>query len=202
MLYPVHSNQCLFLVVSGPSGAGKSTLIQRFLEYHSDFTKSISATTRPPRPGEANGVDYWFVDDAEFARRIRDDELIEHAQVFGGHFYGTPRSLISERFAQGVSVIKDIDVQGAVQIRAAFPQAVFVFVVPPRREQIEARLRGRGTDSDAAIQRRMLEAEVELAHWRDYDYLVFNDELERAAADLGAIVRAGRLQIAHDRASH
>ncbi|MBA3846407.1 MAG: guanylate kinase [Planctomycetes bacterium] len=200
MAYPAHGDQCLFLVVSGPSGAGKSTLIRRFLEYHPDFTISISATTRPPRAGEGHGVDYWFVDDVEFARRIRDGELIEHAQVFGKHFYGTPRSFITERFAQGMSVIKDIDVQGANQIREAFPQAVFVFVVPPRREQIEARLRGRGTDSDAAIQRRLLEAEVELAHWRDYDYLVFNDELERAAADLGAIVRAGRLRIARENA--
>src|SRR3954470_17690734 len=176
--YPAHSGQCLFLVVTGPSGAGKSTLIRRFLEYHPEFTVSISATTRAPRAGEANGVDYWFVDDAEFARRIRSDELLEHAQVFGSHFYGTPRSFIEERFAHGMSVIKDIDVQGAAQIRNSFPQAVFVFVVPPQRGQIESRLRGRGTDSEASIQRRLLEAEVELAHWRDYDFLVYNDELE------------------------
>ncbi len=197
--FPTHGDQALFLVVSGPSGAGKSTLIRRFVEYHPEFTTSISVTTRPPRPGESDGVDYWFVSDEEFSRKVRDGEFLEHAQVFAKHFYGTPRAFVTDRFAQGRSVIKDIDVQGARQIRRSFPAAVLVFVVPTRYQDIEGRLRGRGTDSEGSIQRRLVEAELELAQWRSYDYLVVNDEVERAAADLAAIIRAERLRVSRAR---
>jgi guanylate kinase len=197
--YPAHGDRSLLVVISGPSGAGKSTLLRRFLADHPDFAMSISVTTRPPRPGECEGVDYYFVSPQEFSRRVAAEEFLEYAQVFGTHFYGTPRSFIKERFAAGLSVIKDIDIQGAEQIRRNFPGMVSVFVIPPRIGDFEARLRNRSTESEDDISRRLLECKLELSHWQQYDYLVINDELERAAADLAAIVRAERLGIGRRR---
>lgn len=180
--------------MSGPSGAGKSTLLRRFLHLNHDFLMSISVTTRPPRPGEVEGRDYYFVDQTEFRRRIAAGDFIEHAQVFGTHWYGTPRQFIDARFAEGRSVIKDIDVQGAAQIRRNYPSAVFVYVVPPSKEDIERRLRGRSTESEEAIQQRLSAVASELEQWKSYDYLVINDDLEHAAHDLTALIRTHRLR--------
>lgn len=193
--FPSHAPPSLFVVMSGPSGAGKSTLLRRFLHLNHDFLMSISVTTRAPRPGEVEGRDYYFVDQAEFRRRIAAGDFLEHAQVFGAHWYGTPRQFIEARFAEGRSVIKDIDVQGAAQIRRNYPGAVFVYVVPPSREDIERRLRGRSTESEEAVQRRLAAVASELEQWKAYDYLVINDDLEKAAQDLTALIRTHRLRI-------
>lgn len=194
--FPTPGHQSLLVLISGPSGAGKSTLLRRFLRDHDDFAMSISVTTRPPRPGERDGVDYHFSSAEDFTRRLDQGEFVESAQVFGQHHYATPRTFIDQRFAEGRSVIKDIDVQGATQIRGSFPDAILVFVVPSSQSEIERRLRSRNTEGEESVQRRLHEAERELAQWPNYDYLVINDDLERAANDLGAIVRVARLRIA------
>jgi guanylate kinase len=193
--FPTHRSSALFIVLSGPSGAGKSTLMDRFVREHADFVRCLSVTTRPPRGTEQDGVDYLFVSDAEFESRIEGGELLEHAQVFGKHSYGTPRDFVERKLACGSSVIKDVDVQGAFTIRGTVPAAIHVFVVPPSREEIERRLRCRGTETPAEIKRRLAEADRELKVWDRYDYLIINDEITRAVAELAAIVRAERLRV-------
>jgi len=194
MSYPTHGEQTVFLVISGPSGAGKSTLISSFLKAQSAFVRCISYTTRPPRDTEREGVDYFFTSPERFHQMVMDGDFLEHAQVFGQHSYGTPRHFVAENFASGRSVIKDVDVQGAIQIRRSFPSAVQVFVVPPSRDEIERRLRARGTESEEQIRRRMAEAQIELMQWAEYDYLVYNDALEIAVRDLSAVVRAEQMK--------
>ncbi len=193
--FPSHGPQALFIVLSGPSGAGKSTLMDRFASEHDDFVRCLSVTTRSPRGAEKDGVDYFFVNEGEFSRRVEENDLLEHAQVFGRHHYGTPRAFIESSLASGRSVIKDVDVQGALTIRGTFPSAVHVFVVPPSRAEIERRLRSRGTDSPDAIRRRLVEAERELGLWDRYDYLIINEDLGRAVQELTTIVSAERLKV-------
>ncbi len=193
--FPTHRSSALFVVLSGPSGAGKSTLMERFVREQGDFVRCLSVTTRPPRGEERDGVDYLFVSPAEFESRIEEGELLEHAQVFGKHSYGTPRDFVELQLAAGQSVIKDVDVQGAFTIRGTFPAAIHVFVVPPSRAEIERRLRCRGTESADEIKRRLAEADRELRVWDRYDYLIINDEIARAVAELVAIVRAERLRV-------
>lgn len=194
MSYPAHGEQTVFLVISGPSGAGKSTLISAFLRAHPNFVRCISNTTRPPRPGERDGVDYFFSTPERFQQMVLDGAFLEHAQVFGQHSYGTPRQFVAENFANGRSVVKDVDVQGAIQIRRSFPAAIQAFVVPPSRDEIERRLRSRGTEGEEQIRRRMAEAQIELMQWAEYDYLIYNDDLEHAVSDLSAVVRAEQLK--------
>lgn len=181
--------------MSGPSGAGKSTLLRRFLHRNPDFLMSISVTTRAPRPGEVDGRDYYFTSPEDFDRRRQAGEFLESAQVFGTHWYGTPRAFIEDRFSESRSVIKDIDVQGADQIRANYPGALFVYVVPPSTDEIERRLRDRGTEQEASIKERLAACAGELARWRDYEYLIINGDLDHAEDDLAAVVRAHRLRI-------
>lgn len=194
-MYPAPAPAARFLVISGPSGAGKSTIIQALLARTPGLVRCLSCTTRAPRGQERDGVDYFFLAPEEFARRVAADAFLEHATVFGKHSYGTPRSFVEEQLAAGRSVVKDMDVQGAAQIRRSFPAAVLVFVAPSSRAEIERRLRGRATDSDEVIARRLAEADAELARWRDYDFLVINDDLERAVGDLAAVLRASGLRI-------
>ncbi len=192
-MYPRPGPQSLFLVLSGPSGAGKTTVIQRFLRANPDFIKCLSVTTRAARGQERDGVDYFFTSADEFSRRSSANQFLEHAVVFGRHHYGTPRTFVEENLRAGRSVIKDVDVQGALRIRQTFPAAVQVFVVPPSQAEIERRLRARATDDDDTIRRRLEESEAELAQWDQYDYLVLNDDLDQAVRDLTAIVRAEQL---------
>lgn len=193
--WPALPSAARFLVVSGPSGAGKSTVIRRACALEPALVRCLSCTTRAPRGAERDGVDYWFLSEAEFERRLAAGGFLEHAVVFGRARYGTPRAPVEEALAAGRSVIKDVDVQGAAQIRAAFPAAVLVFLVPPDADTLRARLLGRGTDEPEAIARRLAEAERELAQWRAYDYLVVNREVEQAARDLLAILRAEGLRV-------
>jgi guanylate kinase len=177
------------LVITGPSGVGKGTLIRTLRERVPELELSVSATTRSPRPGEVDGVDYHFLSDAEFQRRVDAGEFVEHA-VYSGRRYGTLRSELERRTAAGHPVVLEIEVQGARQVRAAMPEAVQVFIAPPSPEALRTRLVGRGTDAPEQIDARLREAEQELAAQGEFAHVVVNDRLEDAAAELEAIARA------------
>ena len=170
-------------VISGPAGVGRGTLVSRIRELRPDLDETVSATTRPPRPGEVEGVSYHYLSDAEFARRVAAGEFLEHADVHG-HSYGTLRSEVESRIARGRSVILEIDYQGAFQVRQAFPAAVLVFIEPPSFEELERRLRGRGTEDEEHIELRLKNARHEIEIGEQYDVRVVNDEVERAAQEL------------------
>jgi guanylate kinase len=176
-------------VITGPSGVGKGTLISRILERVPDLELSVSATTRRPREGEVDGRDYHFLEPAEFDRLAREGAFLEYA-TYSGNRYGTLRSEVEKRLAAGKSVVLEIEVQGARQVRAAMPESVQVFIAPPDPSDLRRRLEGRGTDGREAIDRRLRTAEDELEAEGEFDHVVVNDEVERAASDLERIVRA------------
>jgi guanylate kinase len=176
-------------VITGPSGVGKGTLIAQLLERVPGLELSVSATTRPPREGEVDGRDYHFLDRQEFDRRAREGEFLEHA-TYSGHRYGTLRSEVERRLEEGVSVVLEIEVQGARQVRAAMPESVQVFIAPPAAESLRERLMSRGTDSAEEIDQRLKTAGLELAAQEEFHHVVVNDEIERAASELDGIVRA------------
>ncbi len=178
-------------IISAPSGAGKTSLVKALLESTDNIMVSISHTTRGIRPGEVDGKDYHFTDTATFRGMIADNAFLEHAQVFD-NFYGTSRSSALDMMGKGVDVILEIDWQGAQQVRSKMPEAISIFILPPSREELERRLRGRGTDADEVIARRLGEAVTEMSHYREFDYLVFNDDFDTALAELRAIVVARR----------
>ena len=180
-------------VVSGPSGSGKTTLLHAALTAVPGLEFSVSATTRAPRAGERNGVDYHFVTREAFAELLRTGALLEHAEVYG-NYYGTPRAPVDAALAEGRSIVLDIDVQGAAQVRRAHPEAVSVFVLPPNLAAIEARLRARGLDDAAIVARRVREADEQLAEADTYDYLVMNDDLASAHAQVQAVLVAELLR--------
>lgn len=181
------------IVVAGPSGVGKGTVVRRLLSRDPEgLVLSRSVTTRAPRPSEADGVEYLFVDDAAFdAMRDRGD-LLEWAEVFVGVRYGTPRGFVDAQLAAGRDVILEIDVQGAAQIRDRAPDAVLILLQPPSLEDLERRLRGRGTESEEALAERLAAAERELAQEAWFDHRVVNDDLERAVGEVAAIIDASR----------
>ena len=175
------------LVISGPSGCGKSTVIGKMMAGRENVEFSVSATTRRPRPGEREGVDYFFVSRERGEEMLRNDELLEHAE-FVGNCYGTPKSQVCARLESGVSVILDIEVQGAAQVKQKLPEAVTVFLAPPGLDALERRLRGRGTESEETIRARLDTARREMALAPSYDYTVINDDPDRASRELGAIL--------------
>ena len=177
------------IVVSGPSGAGKSTVIGKVMERRSDLCFSVSATTRKPRDGEVDGVNYFFVSETVFVRMIGDDELLEHAE-YNREYYGTPRDYVEEKRRAGMHVLLDIEVQGARQVRERVPEAIKIFIIPPSLQVLEQRLRGRGTETEEQIQRRLARARGEYREADFYDYVVINDNLETAANELNAIITA------------
>ncbi|WP_010598032.1 guanylate kinase [Rickettsiella massiliensis] len=180
-------------IISAPSGGGKTSLVNALLESVSNLEISISYTTRPPRPGEKNGVDYYFVDPTSFDQLVAQHVFLEHALVFN-HHYGTSLAWVLEKLQAGIDIILEIDWQGAQQIRKKIPQAVSIFILPPSWETLEKRLRLRAQDDERVIERRMAEARAELIHYDEYDYLVLNDNFASALADLNAILRVRRLR--------
>jgi guanylate kinase len=184
----------LLLVVSSPSGAGKTTLSKRLLADHRDLVLSVSATTRAPRAGEADGREYRFLDRAAFDAMVASDAFLEWADVHE-HRYGTPREAVAVALADGKDVLFDIDWQGAAAIAAAAPaEAVRVFVLPPTMADLARRLHDRAQDEETVIRRRLARAYGEIAHWGEYDYVLVNDDLERAYGELAGIYRAERLK--------
>lgn len=177
------------IVLSGPSGVGKSTVISELLSERTDIHFSVSFTTRAPRAGEENGVNYNFVDRAEFERMIAHGELLEHAE-YVGNYYGTSMKVIQDKLDQGVDVLLDIEVQGAAKVRARCPEAVLIFIIPPSFEELSRRLHGRQTDDEDVIEGRLRKAREEYQEIGKYDYLVVNDKVQDAAAEIGAILLA------------
>ncbi len=184
----------VLFVLSSPSGAGKTTISKKMLGVDPDIALSISATTRPPRPGEVDGKDYHFVDVETFKQMAADGEFLEWAHVFG-HRYGTPRARVDELLDAGKDVLFDIDWQGAQQLyQEAGPDVVRVFVLPPTMDELERRLRARKTDSDEVIAARMARAANEISHWDGYDYVLINDNVDECYGEVMAILRAERLK--------
>jgi len=175
------------MILSAPSGAGKSSLARALVEAVPGTVISVSHTTRAPRPGERDGVDYFFVDRANFEAMVRAGRFLEHAQVFD-NFYGTSRDAIEAELYRGHNVLLDIDWQGARRIRDQMPEAVSVFILPPSRRALEDRLRSRGQDSEEVIRRRMRDAVSEMSHAPEFQYRVVNDDFEAAVADLRALL--------------
>jgi guanylate kinase len=179
-------------VIAAPSGAGKTSLVRALMEREPGLRFSISYTTRPQRPTEQHGRDYFFVGRDEFERMVAAGEFLEHARVFD-NCYGTARRQVEQALAAGQDLILEIDWQGAAQVRAALPECVSVFILPPSRPELERRLRGRGTDAEEVIQRRLRDAASDMAHWREFDHVVVNDRFDQALAELQDVV-AGRGQ--------
>jgi guanylate kinase len=180
-------------IVSAPSGAGKTSLVDALVRTMHDLKVSVSHTTRPQRPGEIDGTHYHFVDAATFERMAQAGDFLEHACVFG-NLYATSRAQVLGNLAAGTDVILEIDWQGGRQVREAIPDSISIFILPPSRDELERRLRGRNQDSDRVIAERMQEAVREMSHFREYDYLVVNDTFDDALTDLKSIVRARRLR--------
>ena len=177
------------LVISGPSGAGKSTVVAKAIEGRTDICFSTSVTTRSPRPGEVHGREYFFVNFERFREMVENDELLEHAEYVANR-YGTPRSYVEKRLDEGMNVLLDIEVQGARQVRRKMPEAILIFIAPPSLVELERRLRGRGTDTERAIEGRLIRARQEYQEADFYDYLIVNDDVDKAAAKLNAIIEA------------
>ena len=181
-------------VISAPSGAGKTSLVKALIESTPDIRVSVSHTTRAMRPGEENGVHYHFIDPQSFEDMVEKGEFLESARVFD-NYYGTAKASIEQELLAGHDVILEIDWQGARQVRKLMPGCVGIFILPPSRQTLEERLKGRGQDGDEVIARRMRDAEKEISHYPEFDYLVINDDFDVALAELQAIIAARRLRI-------
>ncbi len=190
----VPTGRGMLLIVSAPSGAGKTSLVTALLDRDPRLVVSVSHTTRQRRARERDGINYHFVDDAGFTAMIDAGEFLENAEVFGNR-YGTSAAAVERELSQGRDVILEIDFQGAAQVRARFPGTVSIFILPPSTAALQSRLTGRGEDDENVIRQRLDKARWEMSHYRDYDYLVVNDDFETALTDLACIVRAERLRL-------
>jgi guanylate kinase len=191
----------MLYIVSAPSGAGKTSLVKALIEQLDGIEVSVSHTTRAMRPGEVDGSDYHFVSEQHFLEKVGQGEFLEHAQVFD-NFYGTSRLTVEDRLAQGFDVILEIDWQGAAQVRKQMPESLSIFVLPPSRDELDRRLRGRGQDSEEIIARRMQDAVNEMSHYPEFDYLVINDDFEQALTELKAIVIGNRMRLDRQEKRH
>ncbi|MCJ7856809.1 guanylate kinase [Lachnospiraceae bacterium NSJ-143] len=181
----------ILIIISGPSGSGKGTVVEK-LKGDSGYALSISATTRPPRPYEQEGTHYFFKSEEEFKEMINSQKLLEWAE-FCGNFYGTPKDYVMGKLDSGCNVILEIEVQGAFQVKKMFPEAVAVFLIPPDRQELKKRLSGRGTEDSATIEKRLKRASEEIELLPKYDYVVVNDEVEKAAERIKEIVRVSKM---------
>jgi guanylate kinase len=190
-------------ILSAPSGAGKSSLISALLKQTSvrPMQVSVSHTTRDPRPGETNGQHYHFVSKEVFQQAIAENTFYEHAEVFG-NYYGTSEIAIDQQLEQGIDVFLDIDWQGAQQVRMKKPDVTTIFISPPSKQELENRLRGRGQDSEEVIQSRMAQAQAECSHYQEFDYIIINDDFEKAQIDLTTIVNNQRLKRSQQAQQH
>ena len=184
----------LLVIISGPAGSGKGTIVSRLREL-APFDFSVSATTRSPRPGEQHGVHYYFVDKADFENKIEQGEMLEYAQ-YVGNYYGTPKKPVDEALAAGKNIILDIEVKGALQIKEKMPEAIMIYVLPPDYETLLARIRGRGTETEEVIQKRMNEAKNEIKTFPKYDYVVINRNggVDEAAQNVRSILHAEKMR--------
>ncbi|MBQ3200800.1 MAG: guanylate kinase [Clostridia bacterium] len=185
----------VLIVLSGPSGVGKGTVCKELLARNPQVKLSVSATTRAPRPGEVDGVSYFFKTKEEFKRMIDAGEFLEYMDVFGMNYYGTPRAYVEEQLALGNDILLEIDVKGAMNVKKIAPEAVLVFIAPPSMETLKARLVGRGTETEEAIARRTAEATAEMQLLPKYDYMVVNDVLTDAVNEVETILAAERLRV-------
>jgi guanylate kinase len=184
----------LMLVLSSPSGAGKTSIARRLLDEEENIVMSVSATTRPPRKGEVEGVDYYFTDKIEFNLMVNRSEMLEHAKVFD-HYYGTPSGPVTAALEDGCDVLFDIDWQGTQQLaQNARDDLVSIFVLPPSTNELERRLRARALDPVEVVEKRMAQAADEMSHWAEYDYIIVNDDFDRSVASVQAILHAERLR--------
>ncbi len=185
----------LMIILSSPSGAGKTSIARELMAHHNNIGFSVSATTRPPRPGEIDGVHYNFISEDEFRAMVDAGQMLEHAQVFG-HLYGTPRAAVERALETGTDVIFDVDWQGGQQLRNCKLKAhvVSVFVLPPSITELHDRLQTRAQDSAAVIKSRMEKSRDEISHWEEYDYLIINDDIRKSVQELSAILNAERLR--------
>jgi len=174
----------VIVVIAGPAGVGKGSIVSRILSMRDDFVLSVSATTRKPRPTESDGVEYFFVEDEQFDRLVARGEMLEWAWVFGLNRYGTPKSAVDELVDQGKTVILEIDLDGARQIRKTAPDAIQIFIAPPSFEELEARLRGRGTETEQQLQARLKTAKEELEAQWEFDRVFINDDLEKTTQEV------------------
>ncbi|QXM05857.1 guanylate kinase [Crassaminicella indica] len=184
----------LLLVISGPSGTGKGTVCKELLKREKDIKISISATTRKPRDGEVNGINYYFVDQDIFESQISKGEFFEYAKVYD-HYYGTPKKYVMDEIDKGNDVLLEIDIQGALQIKEKYPKGVFIFILPPSMKELKKRIVGRGTESEEAISKRFGSALGEIDYVREYDYFVINDEVEEAVEKIRSIIRAEKCKV-------
>lgn len=179
----------LLIVVSGPSGAGKGTICDALRKRFPKIHYSISMTTRDPRPGEVDGINYYFTNNSHFEELLEQDAFLEHAKVYD-HYYGTPKEYVYNMLQEGNHIMLEIDIQGAMQVKEKYPQCVLIYIVPPSKAVLEARLRGRHTDSDEVIAGRLAKASAELEWIPKYDYLIINDELDTAVEEASAVLQA------------
>jgi guanylate kinase len=191
------SSEPLVLIVSGPSGSGKSTLVEKILQLPGTML-SVSCTTRQPRKTEADGKWYNFVTEPEFQQMVERGDFLEYAQVFGQHWYGTPRKWLDQAQKEKKDLVLEIDVQGALQVKRKLPDAIALFVLPPSRADLEKRIRARGQDSDEDILRRLERARQEMLSYSSYDFAVINDNLERAGREVQAIALGSRCRVARN----
>ncbi|MBE5874129.1 MAG: guanylate kinase [Lachnospiraceae bacterium] len=185
------NNKGILIVISGFSGAGKGTLMKKLLQTYDNYALSISMTTRKPREGERDGVEYFFTDKEQFEQRIREDGFIEYA-CYCDNYYGTPRAYVEEQLNAGKDVILEIEIQGALQVKEKFPESLLLFVTPPSAKELERRLVGRGTESEEVIKKRLSRASEESEGIEAYDYIVVNDNLEVCVEELHSLVNAAR----------
>ena len=184
----------LLVVISGPSGAGKGTICKQLLMEMSYLKVSVSATTRKPREGEAEGISYYFIDEEEFIKRINNNEFLEYAKVYG-NYYGTPKNEVFKQLKAGNDIILEIDIQGALQVKKNYPMGVFIFILPPSLTELKSRIEGRGTDSKEVILQRMESAYDELNYAFQYDYIVLNDRVDIATEKIKHIIESEKNRV-------